>query len=235
MSYFTQMAGLAYHNFVSAAVGISLAVAFIRGIARKESETIGNFWVDFVRANLYVLLPLCFVFALALVSQGVVQNFRPYDMAKLVDPQTIEVDKKDESGAVLTNPDGTNQKETKVVAEQTIAQGPVASQEAVKMLGTNGGGFFNTNSAHPFENPTPLSNFLEMVAIFAIGAGLTYTLGRMTGSQRHGWAVLAAMVVLFLAGLVTAYWAEAGGNPILTGVGVDQTASASPTAAEAKL
>jgi K+-transporting ATPase ATPase A chain len=225
MSYLTQMSGLAYHNFASAAVGIALAVAFIRGIARKESETIGNFWVDFVRANLYVLLPLCFVFALALVSQGVVQNFRPYDTAKLVEPQAIEVDKKDASGTVLTNPDGTNRKETQVVADQTIAQGPVASQEAIKMLGTNGGGFFNTNSAHPFENPTPFSNLLEMVAIFAIGAGLTYTLGRMTGSQGHGWAVLAAMVVLFLAGLTTAYWAEARGNPILTGAGVDQTAS----------
>ena len=226
MSYLTQMSGLAYHNFASAAVGIALAVAFIRGIARKESETIGNFWVDFVRCNLYVLLPLCFVFALALVSQGVVQNFRAYDTALLVDPQTIEVDKKDAGGTVLTNPDGTNQKETRVVAEQTIAQGPVASQEAVKMLGTNGGGFFNVNSAHPFENPTPFSNFLEMVAIFAISAGLTYTLGRMTGSQRHGWAVLAAMVVLFIAGVVTAYWSEARGNPILTGAGVDQTVSA---------
>jgi K+-transporting ATPase ATPase A chain len=226
MSYLTQMAGLAYHNFGSAATGIVLAVAFIRGIARKESNTIGNFWVDFVRCNLYVLLPLCFVFAFVLVSQGVVQNFRPYDTAKLVEPQTVEVDKRDASGAVLTNPDGTNQKETQVVTDQTIAQGPVASQEAVKMLGTNGGGFFNTNSAHPFENPTPFSNFLEMLAIFAISAGLTYTLGRMTGSQRHGWAVLAAMVVLFLAGLVTAYWSETHGNPILAGAGVDQTVSA---------
>jgi K+-transporting ATPase ATPase A chain len=226
MSYLTQMLGLAYHNFGSAATGIALAVAFIRGIARREAQTIGNFWVDFVRANLYVLLPLCFVFALVLVSQGVVQNFRPYDTAKLVEPQTIEVDKRDASGAVLTNPDGTNQKETRTVTDQSIAQGPVASQEAIKMLGTNGGGFFNANSAHPFENPTPFSNFLEMVAIFAIAAGLTYTLGRMTGSQRHGWAVLAAMVVLFLTGLLTAYWAETRGNPILTGAGVDQTASA---------
>lgn len=215
MSYLTQMAGLAYHNFASAAVGTALAVAFIRGIARKESETIGNFWVDFVRANLYVLLPLCFVLALALVSQGVVQNFRPYDTATLVDPQTV----------TTANADGTSKTES--VTTQTIAQGPVASQEAVKMLGTNGGGFFNTNSAHPFENPTPFSNLLQMVAIFAIGAGLTYTLGRMTGSQRHGWAVLAAMVVLFLVGLTTAYWSETSGNPILTGAGVDQTVSAS--------
>jgi potassium-transporting ATPase potassium-binding subunit len=226
MSYLTQMMGLAYHNFGSAATGIALAVVFIRGIARREAQTIGNFWVDFVRANLYVLLPFCFVFALILVSQGVVQNFRPYDTAKLVEPQTVEVDRKDASGTVLTNPDGTNQKETQVVTDQTIAQGPVASQEAIKMLGTNGGGFFNTNSAHPFENPTPFSNFLEMLAIFAISAGLTYTLGRMTGSQKHGWAVLAAMVVLFLAGLVTAYWSETRGNPILTSAGVDQTVSA---------
>jgi K+-transporting ATPase ATPase A chain len=217
MSYLTQMAGLAYHNFASAAVGIALAVAFIRGIARKESETLGNFWVDFVRANLYVLLPLCFVFALALVSQGVVQNLKPYDTATLVDPQTV----------TTVNADGTSK--TERVATQTIAQGPVASQEAVKMLGTNGGGFFNTNSAHPFENPTPFSNLLEMVAIFAIGAGLTYTLGRMTGSQKHGWAVLAAMVVLFLASLVAAYWSEARGNPILTSAGVDQTVSAAQT------
>jgi K+-transporting ATPase ATPase A chain len=226
MSYLTQMAGLAYHNFASAAVGIALAVAFVRGIARRESETIGNFWVDFVRCNLYVLLPLCFVFALVLVSQGVVQNLRPYETARLVDPQAVETDSKDAGGAVLTNPDGTTQKETLQVSTQTIAQGPVASQEAIKMLGTNGGGFFNANSAHPFENPTPLSNFLEMVAIFAIAAGLTYTLGRMTGSQRHGWAVLAAMVVLFLAGLSTAYWSETRGNPILASAGVDQTASA---------
>jgi K+-transporting ATPase ATPase A chain len=226
MSYLTQMAGLAYHNFASAAVGISLAIAFIRGIARRESNTIGNFWVDFVRCNLYVLLPFCLVGALALVSQGVIQNLRPYDTAKLVEPQTIQVDKKDTDGNVLTDEDGTNQKETQTVTEQQIAQGPVASQEAIKMFGTNGGGFFNANSAHPFENPTPLTNFLEMVAIFAIGAGLTYTLGRMTGSQKHGWAVLAAMVVLFFAGLLTAYWAETRGNPILAKVGADQMASA---------
>jgi K+-transporting ATPase ATPase A chain len=214
MSYLTQMAGLAYHNFASAAVGLALAVAFIRGIARRESDTIGNFWVDFVRANLYVLLPLCFVFALALVSQGVVQNLRPYDTATLVDPQTV----------TTTAADGAT--DIQRVTTQTIAQGPVASQEAVKMLGTNGGGFFNANSAHPFENPTPLTNFLEMVAIFALASGLTYTLGRMTGSQRHGWAVLAAMVFLFLAGLVVAYRAEARGNPLLSELGVDQSASA---------
>jgi len=225
MSYLTQMAGLAYHNFASASVGIVLAIAFIRGIARREMQTIGNFWVDFVRCNLYVLLPACVLGALLLVSQGVIQNLRPYDTAKLVEPQTIEVDKKDAAGNVLTNPDGTNQKESQAITEQSIAQGPVASQEFIKELGTNGGGFFNVNSAHPFENPTPFSNFIELLAIFALGGGLTYTLGRMTGSPKHGWAVLAAMVVLFLAGVVTAYWAEARGNPLLAGT--NQAVSAS--------
>lgn len=226
MSYLTQMAGLAYHNFASAATGIVLAIALIRGIARREMQTIGNFWVDFVRCNLYVLLPVCVIGALLLVSQGVVQNLRPYDTAKLLEPQTIEVDKKDANGNVLTNPDGSNQKESKQITEQTIAQGPVASQEFIKELGTNGGGFFNVNSAHPFENPTPFTNFIEMLLIFAIGGGLTYTLGRMTGSQKHGWAVLAAMVVVFLAGVSTAYWSEARGNPILSKLGADQSITA---------
>jgi potassium-transporting ATPase potassium-binding subunit len=223
MSYLTQMAGLAYHNFASAAVGIALAIAFIRGIARRETETIGNFWVDMVRASLWVLLPFCIVGALLLVSQGVVQNLRPYDTAKLVEPQTIEVDKKDASGNLVTNPDGTTQKEKQAVTDQTIAQGPVASQEAIKMWGTNGGGFFNANSAHPLENPTPLSNLLQMFAIFAVSAGLTFTLGRMTGSQKHGWAVFGAMAVLCIAGVTTAYWAESRGNPLLSGT--DQIAS----------
>lgn len=217
MSYLTQMAGLAYHNFASAAVGIALAVAFIRGLARREMETIGNFWVDFVRASLWVLLPFCIVGALLLVSQGVVQNLRPYDTAQLLEKQSVEVDKKDATGNVITKPDGTTVKETQTVETQTIAQGPVASQEAIKMWGTNGGGIFNTNSAHPFENPTPLSNLLQMFAIFAVSAGLTYTLGRMTGSQKHGWAVFAAMAVLFVAGVVVAYQAEAQGNPLLAG------------------
>jgi K+-transporting ATPase ATPase A chain len=197
MSYLTQMAGLAYHNFVSAAAGIALAIAFIRGIAQKEKATLGNFWVDLTRASLWVLLPFCFVGALLLVSQGVVQNLKPYDKVQLVDQQAG--------------------------SEQVIAQGPAASQEIIKEWGTNGGGFFNANSAHPFENPTPLSNFLEMLAIFAISAGLTYTLGLMTGSRAHGWAVWAAMAFLFLAGVTTAYWAEAAGNPLLA---ADQTASA---------
>lgn len=226
MSYLSQMAGLAYHNFTSAAVGMGLAIAFIRGIARRETDALGNFWADMVRAVLYILLPLSFVLALALVSQGVVQNFRPYDTAQLVDPTiSIEVDKQDASGNPVTDAQGNTVKETQPVTTQTIAQGPAASQIAIKQLGTNGGGFFNVNSSHPFENPTPFSNFLEMFAILAISAGFTYTLGRMVGSQKHGWAVFAAMSFLFLAGLTVAYWAEARGNPIFPS-NVDQSASA---------
>src|SRR5229473_1491360 len=215
MSYLTQMAGLAYHNFVSAAVGIALAIAFIRGIARREMQTIGNFWVDMTRATLWVLLPLCIVGALVLVASGVPQNLRPYDTAQLIEKQTIEVDKKDAAGNVIKDAQGNTVKESQSVTEQTIAQGPVASQEIIKELGTNGGGFFNTNSAHPFENPTPFTNLLEMLAIFAISAGLTYTLGRLTGSPKHGWAVFAAMSVLFFVGVTVAYWAETKGNPLL--------------------
>src|SRR6266446_3650915 len=221
MSYFTQMAGLAYHNFVSAAVGIAVAIAFIRGIARREMETIGNFWVDLVRSCLWVLLPFCIVGALALVSQGVVQNLKPYDTVKLIEPQ--HVPKVDANGKPVLSPDGKPVMDT--VTEQTIAQGPVASQEIIKEWGTNGGGFFNANSAHPFENPTPLSNLIELFCIFAVSSGLTYTLGRMTGSPRHGWAVWAAMAILFLVGVSVTYWAEARGNPLLA-VGVDQHASA---------
>ena len=197
MSYFTQMAGLAFHNFASAATGIALAIAFIRGIAQRETDTLGNFWVDMVRCCLWVLLPFCIAGALLLVSQGVVQNLRPYDTAV-----TLEG------------------------AKQTIAQGPVASQEIIKQFGTNGGGFFNANSAHPFENPTPLSNFVAMVCIFAISAGLTFTLGDMTGSRKHGWAVWGAMAFLFLGGVTTAYWAEARGNPLMSSAGVDQSVTA---------
>jgi K+-transporting ATPase ATPase A chain len=212
MSYFTQMAGLAYHNFLSAATGIALAIAVIRGIARKEMQTLGNFWVDLTRTILWVLLPACVVVALFLVSQGTVQSLKPYVTAKLVDPQTVQV----------TGSDGKTN--TQHVTEQTITLGPVASQEAIKMYGTNGGGFFNANSAHPFENPTPLTNFVQMLLIFAIGSGLTYTLGRMTGSQKHGWAVWGAMATLFLAGVFFAYRAEARGNRELHGV--DQHVSA---------
>jgi K+-transporting ATPase ATPase A chain len=221
MSYFTQMAGLAYHNFASAAVGIALAVALIRGVSRRETSTIGNFWVDTTRSFLWVLLPACILYSMLLVSQGVIQNFRPYDTVKLVEPQ--QVPKVDQNGKPVVDSSGKPVMETQT--DQVIAQGPLASQEAIKMLGTNGGGFMNANSSHPFENPTPFSNFLQMVSIFVIPAGLTYTLGRMTGSQRHGWAVFAVMAVLFFAGVVTAYWAEAKGNPLLRGV--DQTVSAS--------
>jgi potassium-transporting ATPase potassium-binding subunit len=220
MSYLTQMAGLAYHNFVSAAVGIAIAIAFIRGIARREMETIGNFWVDLVRACLWVLLPFCIVGALLLVSQGVVQNLKPYDTVKLVEPQHVQ--RVDANGKPVVGPEGKPVMDT--VTEQTIAQGPVASQEIIKEWGTNGGGFFNANSAHPFENPTPLSNLIELFSIFAVSSGLTYTLGRMTGSPRHGWAVWSAMAILFLAGVSVTYWAEARGNPLLP-KGVDQTVS----------
>ena len=193
MSYLTQMAGLTYHNFMSAAVGIVLAIAFIRGVARRQTQTIGNFWVDLVRCNLWILLPACIIGALVLVSQGVVENLKPYDTVKLV--QAMQVQKVGPDGKPVVDAQGKPVIDT--VTEQTIAQGPVASQEIIKELGTNGGGFFNANSSHPFENPTPLSNLIELVCIFAIGSGLTYTLGRMTGSQRHGWAVFAAMAILF--------------------------------------
>jgi K+-transporting ATPase ATPase A chain len=215
MSYLTQMLTLAYHNFFSASVGIALAIAFIRGISRRESKTLGNFWVDTTRASLWVLLPTCFIYALLLVSQGVIQHFRPYDIAKFVQPQSV----------ATTGIDG--KMSTQTVTTQTIAQGPVASQEAIKMLGTNGGGFFNTNSAHPFENPTPLSNFLQMFSIFLIPAALTVTLGRMTRSPAHGWAVYAAMAALCFAGVFTAYWAESQPNPLLhsQAMHIDQHAS----------
>jgi K+-transporting ATPase ATPase A chain len=207
MSYLTQMLGLATHNFWSAAVGLALAIAFIRGIARREMKTLGNFWVDLTRGTLWILLPISIVFAVVLTSQGVIQNFHPYTTATLVQPQT------------LTGADG----KTTAVTTQTIAQGPVASQEAIKMLGTNGGGFFNANSAHPFENPTPLSNFLQILSIFLIPAGLTCTLGSMVGSPKHGWAVLAAMTILWFCGVFACYWAEAQPNPLMHNV--DQHAS----------
>ncbi|HJX95940.1 MAG TPA: potassium-transporting ATPase subunit KdpA [Candidatus Acidoferrum sp.] len=212
MSYLTQMAGLAYHNFASAAVGIALAIAVIRGVSRHESKTIGNFWVDLTRCFLWVLLPICLVGSLVLVSQGVVQSLKPYTTAQLVEPQTVQTQ----------GTDGKTVSQT--VTQQVIATGPTASQEVIKMFGTNGGGFFYANSSHPYENPTPFSNFFEMMLIFAIPSGLTYTLGRMTKSQGHGWAVWSAMAALFLVGVTAAYAAEARGNTELAGV--DQTASA---------
>ena len=195
MSYLVQMAGLTVQNFISAATGIALALALVRGFARHSAQSLGNFWGDLVRATLYVLLPICLVFSLVLVWQGVPQNLNPYIAATTVEG-----------------------------APQTIAQGPVASQEAVKLLGTNGGGFFNANSAHPYENPTPLTNFLQMVAIFAIGAGLTYTFGTLVGDTRQGWALYVVMVSLFLLGVAVAYPVEAGGNPLYPAT-VDQSAS----------
>ena len=197
MSYFSQMTQLAFHNFASAAVGMSVAVALVRGIARRSAGTLGNFWADLVRGTLYILLPLSLVVALIMAHQGVIQNFDPY--------------------LQVTTLEG---------AKQTIAMGPVASQEAIKQVGTNGGGFFNANSAHPFENPTPWSNFWSMFTIFLIPSALTYLLGRLVRNQRHGWALWSAMFVLFLVGVTTAYWAEARGNPIHAARGVDVVASA---------
>ena len=197
MSYLTQMAGLAFHNFVSAAAGIAIAIAVIRGFVRRSAKTLGNFWFDLTRATLWVLLPICLVLTLVLVWQGMPQNLSAYTHAK-----TLEG------------------------AEQVIAQGPVASQIAIKQMGTNGGGFFNVNSAHPYENPTPLSNFLEMWAIFALGAALTHTFGQMAGNRRQGWALFSAMGLLFLMGVTVATWSEQRGNPQFTAMGISQTASA---------
>ncbi len=197
MSYLTQMAGLAFHNFVSAAAGIAVAIAVIRGFVRRSARTIGNFWVDMVRATLWVLLPLCVVLTLVLVWQGVPENFNPYTHAKTVEG-----------------------------AEQVIPQGPVASQEAIKELGTSGGGFFNANAAHRYENPTPLANLLEVLAIFAIGAGLTHTFGAMAGDRRQGWALFVTMTLLFLIGATVATWSEQSGNPQMAALGINTHASA---------
>src|SRR6266850_1405238 len=259
MSYLSQMVALTIHNFASAAVGVALAAALVRGIARHSVNTLGNFWVDLVRITYYLLLPVCLVFAVFLVSQGMIQNFKPYTTAKLTEPFTIQVPKTDDKGQpvttnvavmvqapkldakgqpVLTNgvammidvpklddkgqPVMTN---TPVIVdqkveEQVIVQGPVASQIAIKMLGTNGGGYVNANAAHPFENPTPLSNFFQMLSIFSIGSGLTYYLGRMVKNQKHGWTVWAAMLLLFVCGVLLCWWAEANGNPIHQSLGV---------------
>jgi potassium-transporting ATPase potassium-binding subunit len=199
MSYLSQMVGLAFHNFVSAATGIAIAAALVRGLARHSAKTLGNFWVDLVRITYYLLLPICLVLSVLLVSQGTIQNFKPYVKAKLIEPSTKTVD------------------------EQLIVQGPMASQVAIKMLGTNGGGYTNANAAHPFENPTPLSNFLQMLSIFSIGSGLTYYLGRMVKNQGHGWSVWTAMMALFLSGTLLCWWAEAKGNPIHHHLGVAAT------------
>jgi potassium-transporting ATPase potassium-binding subunit len=199
MSYFSQMAGLAFHNFLSAAAGISVAAALVRGIARHRMKTIGNFWVDIIRVTLYLLLPLCLVYSLFLVSQGVIQNFGPYVKAAIID-RTVAGD---------------------TAVTQMIAQGPLASQAAIKMIGTNGGGFMNANAAHPYENPTPLSNFIQMLSIFLIPSGLTYYLGRTVKNQRHGWVIWGSMLLLFLTAFTVCWWAEAAGNPRLHALGVD--------------
>jgi len=215
MSYFSQMVALTIHNFMSAATGIAIAAALVRGIARQTAQTIGNFWVDLVRVTYYLLAPICVVFALFLVSQGVIQNFKPYTVAKTYEPYTIQVAKTDDKGQPVLAADGkTPVMVDQSVDTQTIPQGPVASQIAIKMLGTNGGGYFNANAAHPFENPTPLSNFLQMLSIFAIPSALTYYLGRTVKNQRHGWAVWGAMAVMFVAGVLVCWKAEASGNPI---------------------
>lgn len=205
LSYLTQMFGLTTQNFVSAAVGLAVAIVFIRGIARHETEKLGNFWVDIVRSGIYVLLPLSLFFSIFFVSQGVVQNFNAFETAKLIEKQSVEKDGN-----------------TETIETQTIAQGPAASQLAIKMIGTNGGGFFNANSAHPFENPTPFSNFVQMLLILLIPSGLTYTLGRMVRSQGHGWAVWAAMMILLIAGTLITATQESNGNPLLP-PNIDQT------------
>ncbi|MFZ0008346.1 MAG: potassium-transporting ATPase subunit KdpA [Steroidobacteraceae bacterium] len=218
MSYLTQMGGLAVQNFLSAASGIVVAIALVRGLARHSARTIGNVWVDLTRATLYVLLPLALLLALALVSQGVIQNFSAYKDVSTVEALTYQQPKRDAAGNPV--------QETVTTRTQTLPMGPIASQESIKELGTNGGGFLNANSAHPYENPTALSNLLEMLAILIIPAGLTYTFGRLVGDTRQGWAVLAAMVVLFVALLQLSLYNESRGNPLIARLGVDQAASA---------
>ena len=220
MSYLSQMVGLAFHNFVSAATGIAIAAALVRGIARHSAQTIGNFWVDLVRVTYYLLIPICVIFAVFLVSQGMIQNFKPYTKVALVEPMKVSVAKVDKDGKAVVDAKGNPVMEEQTVTEQNIVQGPMASQIAIKMLGTNGGGYTNANAAQPFENPTPLSNFIQMLSIFSIGSGLTYYLGRMVKNQRHGWTVWAVMLALFVAGVLLAWHSEASGNPIHQHLGV---------------
>jgi K+-transporting ATPase ATPase A chain len=220
------MLGLTVQNFVSAATGMAVLVAFIRGFQRASANTIGNFWVDLVRTTLYILLPLSLVGAVVLVSQGVVQTFSPYQTVELVQPVTYEQPKVDANGQPVTDAQGNPVTEPTTVKEQTIAVGPAASQVIIKQLGTNGGGFFNVNSAHPLENATPLSNFVEMLSILLIGAALCYTFGVMVKDTRQGWAVLAAMTIVFVGLLAVAVWGESRGNPVFASLGVDQTVSA---------
>jgi len=227
MSYLTQMAGLAVQNFLSAASGIVVAIVLIRGLARHSVSTVGNVWADLTRSTLYVLLPLAVVLALALASQGVIQNFSAYKEVTTVEPLTYQQPKSDAAGNPVKDAAGNPVQETLTTRTQTLPMGPLASQESIKELGTNGGGFFNANSSHPYENPTALSNLLEMLAILIIPAALTHTFGRMVGDTRQGWAVLAAMVILFVSLLTIAAWNEQRGNPQLPALGIDQVASAS--------
>ncbi len=221
MSYLTQMLGLTVQNFVSAATGMAAAIALVRGLARHSTGKIGNFWVDLTRTTLYILLPLAFVLSLALVSQGVVQTFSQYKTVTLLQPAAFQQPKTDASGNPIEDASGNPVTETIPLTRQTLAVGPAASQIAIKQLGTNGGGFFNVNSAHPFENPTPFSNFLEMLSILLIPAALVYTFGKMVGDTRQGWAILAAMTVIFVALLAVTVWAEQTGNPLVAKMGVD--------------
>jgi len=225
MSYLTQMLGLSVQNFVSAASGMAVLVALIRGFARRNTDSIGNFWVDLTRSTLYILLPLSLLLAVVLVGQGVVQTFKPYQTVSLQEAISYQTPKLDADGNAIVDAEGKPVTETVVTNEQTLALGPAASQIAIKQLGTNGGGFFNVNSAHPYENPTPLTNFLEMLAILLIPAALCYTFGVMIGDTRQGWVLLAAMTLVFVALVFVAVPAEQNGNPALTSLGVDQLAS----------
>jgi K+-transporting ATPase ATPase A chain len=225
MSYLTQMLGLTVQNFVSAASGMAVLVALVRGFVRKNAGTIGNFWVDLTRSTLHILLPISLVLAVVLMSQGVVQTFSAYQTVPLVEAVEYDKPKVDDAGQPVKDAQGNPVTEKVLQKEQTIAVGPAASQVAIKQLGTNGGGFFNVNSAHPLENPTPVSNFLEVLAILLISAALCYTFGRMVGDTRQGWAILAAMTLVFVALLLACAWAEQAGNPRLAGLGVDAAAS----------
>ncbi len=226
MSYLTQMMALTVQNFVSAAAGMATVIAFVRGLRARHAKTIGNFWVDLVRSTLYILLPLSLVLAVLLVSQGVVQNLRTYTTVPLVQATTATTPVKDADGNPVLDEQGQPKTETATVTEQTLPMGPAAAQVAIKQLGTNGGGFFNVNSAHPYENPTPWTNFLEMIAILLISSALCYTFGMMVGDTRQGWAVLAAMMIIMVIGIGVAVWAEQQGNPRIDVLGVDSRASA---------
>ncbi|HEX9078400.1 MAG TPA: potassium-transporting ATPase subunit KdpA, partial [Desulfuromonadaceae bacterium] len=219
-SYFTQMFGLAVHNFTSAATGMTVAIALIRGFVRRRTTAIGNFWVDLTRGTLYILLPLSLVFAVFLVSQGVIQNFSPYKTVPLVQPVTYDKPKLDAQGNPIKDAKGNPVTESVTAKEVTIPMGPVASQEAIKELGTNGGGFFNANSAHPYENPTPLANMVEIFLILLISGSLTYTFGLMAGNTRQGWALLAVMLAILVFSMGVLYWAESSGNPMVAKLGV---------------